>query len=167
MIHHILTSFRVIISPFMMYFLYKKHMKMSIFLSIFAIFCDVFDGFLARVYKKESNFGAVFDVFADKLFLYLSTFGLLLNTFSNKIFIVLSLWFFRDICLLALFLTRKNKFNSLKIGKIHTALQFIFILTLSFLQTNNYILLSAFFVLFFITGIFSVIFYIKLFFRNE
>lgn len=66
-IPNILTALRLIMVPFLGYFMYSEKYILS--LAIFAIggFTDILDGFIARKCNLVTKWGKVFDPLADKL----------------------------------------------------------------------------------------------------
>ncbi|MFP3014513.1 MAG: CDP-diacylglycerol--glycerol-3-phosphate 3-phosphatidyltransferase [Arsenophonus sp.] len=65
-----LTLFRIILIPFFVLFFYLPFYWapfVCAFLFIIASLTDLFDGFLARLWKQASSFGAFLDPVADKI----------------------------------------------------------------------------------------------------
>jgi cardiolipin synthase (CMP-forming) len=69
-IPNILTSLRIILIPILVAAFYidsKIAHYTAVIIFIFASITDYFDGFLARTWRVQSNFGKVLDPIADKL----------------------------------------------------------------------------------------------------
>ncbi|MGB3340314.1 MAG: CDP-diacylglycerol--glycerol-3-phosphate 3-phosphatidyltransferase [bacterium] len=67
---NILTTLRIVLTPCCMLFIlwdtsYSRLIALAIF--VVAFLTDVFDGHVARVTKKVTNFGKLFDPLADKI----------------------------------------------------------------------------------------------------
>ena len=60
-----LTALNFITGCFATYFAFKGFFEIVFFLVLLGTFFDLFDGFLARLLKAESNFGIQFDSMAD------------------------------------------------------------------------------------------------------
>lgn len=77
---NILTFGRIIIIPFVIYFLYSNTFFScwgALLLFVLAAFTDFFDGFIARKYHKTSQLGKFIDPMADKLLVLCSIVALL------------------------------------------------------------------------------------------
>ena len=70
-IPNILTSFRIILIPFIIWFYFDERIAAHIYISISLIvlsgITDIADGFIARKYNMISDVGRVLDPIADKL----------------------------------------------------------------------------------------------------
>lgn len=66
-IPNILTLIRLLIVPFLGYFLYLEKYIPGIALFAFGGFTDVLDGYIARKFNMITKWGKVFDPLADKL----------------------------------------------------------------------------------------------------
>lgn len=62
-----LTVFRMLLVPFVVYFLDRQRYAVGIPLFLFAAMTDWFDGSLARVRRQVSEWGVIYDPIADKL----------------------------------------------------------------------------------------------------
>lgn len=62
-----LTIFRVLLIPFVLYYLWLENWDVVILLFLFAAFTDVLDGSLARTRKQITLWGTIADPVADKL----------------------------------------------------------------------------------------------------
>tara|TARA_Y100000996_G_scaffold376555_1_gene328013 strand:- start:59 stop:598 length:540 start_codon:yes stop_codon:yes gene_type:complete len=101
---------------------------LSLILFFFAGISDYFDGYLARKYKIESQFGEVLDPIADKILILFVLFGLAINLssyligFLSALIIAIEIWVgaLRD------FNARNNNINATKVtflAKIKTTTQ--------------------------------------------
>lgn len=66
-IPNLLTLLRLIIVPFVGYFLYFENYIPATILFAFGGFTDILDGYIARKYNLVTKWGKVFDPMADKL----------------------------------------------------------------------------------------------------
>jgi len=70
---NILTLLRLILLPFVFYFLFKEtrgDLIIAIILMAIIFFSDVFDGYLARKLNQVSDFGKVLDPVVDKIVIF-------------------------------------------------------------------------------------------------
>ena len=87
---NLLTIFRIVLIPLIVisfYVPWKITNLIVAFLFLLASITDYFDGYFARLYKVQSNFGRCFDPIADKLLVSVSL--LMLVSFSGSIFILI------------------------------------------------------------------------------
>ena len=87
---NILTLFRIVLIPIIIISFYVPwKMTNLIVASLFllASITDYFDGYFARLYKVQSNFGKCFDPIADKLLVAVSL--LMLVNFSSSLLILI------------------------------------------------------------------------------
>lgn len=82
-IANILTISRIVLSPFILFFILQKSWIVSIVLLAIAFATDLFDGYLARKLHQETTLGKVLDPIADKILVFLTLFGLL-YVFGNQ-----------------------------------------------------------------------------------
>ena len=97
-ISNILTISRIILSPFVLFFILQKSWIISVVLLAVAFATDIFDGYLARKLKQETSLGKVLDPVADKILVFLALFGLLYvfgNSSTNWIYGIM--FFSKDI----------------------------------------------------------------------
>lgn len=88
---NMLTLVRIIVIPIIIvsfYVPWKITNLIAAALFMFASLTDFFDGYLARLYKVQSNFGKCFDPIADKLLVAVSLI-MLVNFSSRNVFIVI------------------------------------------------------------------------------
>lgn len=90
-IPNLLTILRIILIPILIvsfYVPWKITNLIVAFLFMFASITDYFDGYLARYYKAQSNFGKCFDPIADKLLVVVALL-MLVNFSKNNIFLLI------------------------------------------------------------------------------
>ncbi len=68
-ISNILTAVRILLTPIIVYSIVNNWWKIAFFLIFIAALTDFLDGFLARLFCEQTQFGAMFDPIADKIFL--------------------------------------------------------------------------------------------------
>jgi CDP-diacylglycerol--glycerol-3-phosphate 3-phosphatidyltransferase len=116
---------------------------------VLAMITDSVDGFLARKANSTSKFGAIIDPLMDKFFVY---FVLTILFIEKKISILewvaftsrdLAIFVFGSYLLTSSYL-KSYEIKSIILGKISTALQFLFLILLSF----NIIIPSAAYIIF-------------------
>lgn len=69
---NMITSFRFLTIPFIVYFLLKDYYGWALFIFFFSSISDAIDGSLARVRNQITRWGEIFDPFADKLLIGVS-----------------------------------------------------------------------------------------------
>ncbi len=84
-----LTFLRLIIVPFLGYFIYCEKYTTAIILFAFGGFTDVLDGYIARKYNLITKWGKVFDPLADKLMQITALVFLVLHKFIPLIVLVI------------------------------------------------------------------------------
>lgn len=161
-IPNILTSIRIILTPFIIYLSYIDNIIGALILIFIASISDMFDGMIARKYNLTSDFGAKLDTISDKLFAGCLVISLIIK---NKLFI---LCLIGEIMIATInIISYFKKFNpkTKYIGKIKTTILFITVGLgfLSFIFPNITILVNIFIVISFILQIISSIFYLKVF----
>ena len=167
---NILSSLRLISSiPVIILFQLEFFISSTIF--FFAVsFTDYFDGYLARKYSTESDFGAFLDLIADKI-LVLSVLIWFVYFFSNiYLTVVVTLIVIRELIVTSLryyLISKSSDLDSIKVnqlGKLKTVFQFISIslLLLSPLYEDNFYNISLA-ILFFsmVLSYFSLFTYLK------
>ena len=127
-----LTIFRVILTPFFIYLLFSSSMYSNLYaliIFILASVTDAFDGYYARKYNIETEFGNFLDPLADKI--------LVSSAFISFYFLdLIELWMVvvilsRDFFITCLRIVMKKNGQSLKtsrIAKSKTAVQLILII---------------------------------------
>ena len=129
-----LSLFRILVTPFFLYFSYTQQNFIALSLFVLAALSDWGDGFLARYLKQESILGELLDPLADKFLLVASFIGFY---FLGKIplwvaLVVVS----RDIFLLLaglIILMKKYDFRMkpARLSKFNTLLQILYIAAIS------------------------------------
>ncbi len=69
-IANVITTFRILLTPLFIYFLFTQHTYFKIFallIFIIASVTDAYDGYIARKYSTVSNLGKFLDPLADKI----------------------------------------------------------------------------------------------------
>ncbi len=64
---NMVTIFRIILTPFVLWFLFQENFAVGVPLFLFTAFTDVIDGSLARIRKDITDWGTFYDPLADKL----------------------------------------------------------------------------------------------------
>jgi len=82
-ISNALTISRIVLAPFVLFFILQKSWAVSIILLAVAFATDLLDGYLARKLKQETTLGKVLDPVADKILVFFALFGLL-YVFGNQ-----------------------------------------------------------------------------------
>lgn len=76
-IPNLITSFRILVSPLILYFIFSGNEKLFAVFLIINLLSDIIDGFVARRFHMESETGAKLDSFADNINYLLAFTGLL------------------------------------------------------------------------------------------
>lgn len=130
-IPNILTAFRLILVPFIVYHMYRENWEITFFIGFVAIASDFLDGTIARKLGMVSDFGRKFDPTVDKIAL-LSIFLLIYHKkFAPDWFSIPVIA--KDISIPIVLLLGKIRgiklnFSPTKMGKSAVALQFLFII---------------------------------------
>ena len=74
-VSNILTVFRLLLGPVIMVLVILSRNYIALGLIILAVFTDFMDGYLARKFKKKTDFGRMMDPIADKLIFAFLMFG--------------------------------------------------------------------------------------------
>ena len=161
-IPNILTSIRIILTPFIIYLSYVDNIIGALILVFVASITDMFDGMIARKYHFTSDLGAKLDTISDKLFAGCLVISQILK---NKLFILCLIGeiLIATINLISYFknFNPKTKY----IGKIKTTVLFITVGLgfLNLLFPNITILVNIFIIISFILQIISSLFYLEVF----
>ncbi len=130
-----LSLFRIIVTPFFLYFSFHGESLVAMALFFAAVLSDWADGFFARLLKRESVLGEVLDPIADKILLMASFIGFFL---MGKIpFWIMIVAVGRDVLLLVsgLFILLKKydfRMKPARLSKWNTALQMLYIAVVAF-----------------------------------
>lgn len=138
-IPNILTSIRIISIPFIVTFFTLDRIDLTIIIAIFTSITDYFDGYIARKFNVQSEFGAKLDAVSDKFF----AIGLLITLSIKFPILLISLFLEIIISIINLYLHFKTKVTkSLLIGKIKTWSLFLNVI-IGFIScfNNNFILI--------------------------
>ena len=71
-----LTLTRVFLAPCIMFAIYRYAWVIACFLFVVAAMTDLLDGYCARLYNEETEFGRILDPIADKILLFATLFAL-------------------------------------------------------------------------------------------
>lgn len=66
-ISNLITIFRFVLLPFIIFFLIKKERLTAFIIMLIALFSDVVDGYIARRFHQESELGKLLDPLCDKI----------------------------------------------------------------------------------------------------
>jgi len=133
-IPNIFSYLRIILIPFIIYFLSKietvEYLFYALLIFMFASFTDFIDGWLARKLKQESEFGKFIDPIADKFLVISSLIAIIV---IDKDFHVIDSWMIviivgRDILITVMrwFAIKKGRpLRTSRFGKFKTAFQML------------------------------------------
>lgn len=117
------------------YFLLHKDYRIAFYFIIFAGISDGVDGFLARRYHWQSNFGAFVDPLADKLLMLVCYFSLawlkVLPIWLVAIVVFRDLWLIGGVALYRC-LVADIKFKPSRISKWNTVFQILLVIVILF-----------------------------------
>ena len=137
---NVLTLFRVLALPFVVYFLQKESslLRFIAFLTfVLAAISDFVDGYLARRWQIESEFGKFMDPLADK-FLVVGSFITLMYYDAQISFWMVAVIILRDIMITGLRILAIKNGSSMRTswtGKVKTGFQMGAIITILLLYT--------------------------------
>ena len=94
---NLLTVIRILLAPIILLFLIFGEYLLCIFLFLLAGMSDYFDGYLARKYNAESQFGEILDPVADKILVVFILIGLSVNLNSYLMAVMSSFIISREI----------------------------------------------------------------------
>jgi len=75
-IPNLLTLFRLLLIPVMLYYLFTDNLKIALVIYVLASTTDVVDGFIARKFDMITDLGKILDPLADKLLQFAALIGL-------------------------------------------------------------------------------------------
>lgn len=159
-IPNILTSIRIISIPFIIVLFKLNKIEAAIIIATITAITDCFDGFIARKFKVESEFGAKLDAVSDKFF----AIGLLITLSMKFQILLISLILEIIIAIINLYIHIKtNITKSLLIGKIKTWFLFFDVILgfISCFNENFIIFMNIILIFTIIFQIISICFYIK------
>ncbi|MBW2996466.1 CDP-alcohol phosphatidyltransferase family protein [Candidatus Woesearchaeota archaeon] len=135
-----LTLLRLILAPFVMYFIIASRPYVALALFFVAIATDAFDGAVARKFNMSTKFGKILDPISDKLLYALVLYGVLI-----KEKLVLWMWVFAIgivLFIIAYLLIIKNRIKfPTKIGRVCYFFQFLMLLTLMLGYVTDFVLI--------------------------
>ena len=90
-VSNLLSTFRLLLTPFLFYFIYRSQWKFASACGAVAVLSDVLDGFFARRFNQHTELGYILDPVADKLAIGAALFALVLSStnFPNWAFVVI------------------------------------------------------------------------------
>lgn len=90
-VSNLLSAFRLLLTPFLFYFIYRSQWKFASACGAVAVLSDVLDGFFARRFNQHTELGYILDPVADKLAIGAALFALVLSStnFPNWAFVVI------------------------------------------------------------------------------
>lgn len=117
---NLITFFRLVLLPFIVFFLIKKERILAFIIMLVALFSDVVDGYIARRFHQETELGKLLDPLCDKISLIIILITLLvINSIPLWAVIIIAL---RDVLILlgSYVLFKKNHlvYKSNLLGKI-------------------------------------------------
>ncbi len=141
---NVLTVLRVILVPFFIYFLFQDDFFFRLYaLIVFALasFTDLIDGYLARKWKQETEFGKFLDPLADKILVISSFLTFILLDEQIELWMVL-LIIARDMLITSLrwlAIRSGTSLHTTMMGKIKTAFQMgaIFVILVLFIAVST------------------------------
>lgn len=140
-IPNFLTILRIVLVPFFIagFFASKEYVFQITFgVFLFASLTDLLDGYLARKWKLESEFGKLFDPMADKILNIAALFMLSRIGFADVIACIIIT--VREFCVPTIreyYSAKGVKFPTLKSAKYKTAFNMIAVLFLLYAIKNN------------------------------
>lgn len=132
------TILRLLLTPFVLYFVWSENWKVAVPLFLFTIFTDAIDGSMARMRKQITVFGTVADPMADKLLI-----GSVVLIFVTKEIsltfaaVILSIELLIVVRALILRKKRGAYFSATRAGKIKMVLQCIGVTVLLLAQWSG------------------------------
>lgn len=96
-----LTFLRIILTPFVILYIYKGRWDIAFSIFFIAAITDLFDGYLARQFKAQTKLGAWLDPIADKCLIFGSLSSLLTThkPLSYVAIIMSAIFIIRELCL--------------------------------------------------------------------
>ena len=140
LIPNLLSLSRILILPFLIYYLSLKNSIFwySLILFLLVILSDILDGLIARFLNQENSLGKILDPIADKIVTFALGFSLVL--YKNFPLWYLIILIFRDIIIviggLWIYKIKKIIPTSSLLGKIHS--QFLGILSFFYIFQNEF-----------------------------
>lgn len=158
-IPNILTSIRIISIPFIIVLFTLNKIELAIIIAVITAITDCFDGYIARKFHVESEFGAKLDAVSDKFF----AIGLLITLSIKFKILLLSLGLEIIISVINLYFHFKYGVReSLFIGKVKTWFLFVAVILgfIACFTSNTLLLMNIFLVITIILQIICIACYI-------
>lgn len=76
---NMLSVMRIILAPFFMIALFKNDYVAAFIILVAAALSDFFDGFVARKFEMQTDFGRILDPIADKVFVFFAVIALMIR----------------------------------------------------------------------------------------
>ncbi|MGQ9464524.1 MAG: CDP-alcohol phosphatidyltransferase family protein [bacterium] len=119
-VSNLITIFRFVLLPFIIFFLIKKERFIAFIMMLGALFSDVVDGYIARKFHQETELGKLLDPLCDKISLVVILITLLrINSIPLWAVFIIAL---RDVLILlgsfVLFKKRRLVYKSNFFGKL-------------------------------------------------
>lgn len=141
---NLITLYRIITFPLLILFIFTGHENVFKWLLLVSFSTDAVDGYLARKYKAVSALGSKLDSIGDDLTVLAGLIGFLrLNAqfFREEIYVIGGLFFlfFIQLTLSVIKYKKPSSFHTY-LAKTAALLQGIFLLSVFFFKTTNYLL---------------------------
>ena len=143
-IPNILSIFRILVSPFMFYFIIQNNkisLTIAFVLFLLGSVSDALDGYIARTYNVISNLGKNLDPIADKIFMQASFFSLYIAGNEGIKIWMLFLILFRDVFVTFIrYVSKKENitFNTSRLAKNKTFFQAFSISSTLLIMINSF-----------------------------
>lgn len=135
-IPNLISSFRIILIPFIAYYYLAGKTVVSVALVLFSGFTDLFDGMIARKFNQVTELGKMLDPLADKL--TQSVIAVCLAIRTSEIRPVLLIFIIKEMAMLAgagvLFRKKRKPCAAQWYGKVATTLFYVTVVVILFLQ---------------------------------
>lgn len=158
-IPNILTSIRIISIPFIIVLFTLNKIELAIIIAIITAITDCFDGYIARKFNVESEFGAKLDAVSDKFF----AIGLLITLSIRFKLLLINLSLEIVISIINLYFHFKyGARKSLFIGKIKTWFLFVAVILgfIACFTTSTLLFMNIFLIITMILQIVCIVCYI-------
>ncbi len=141
---NIVTRFRMILIPFVAFFLLTNHFTIATILFLLAAFSDALDGAMARTRRQITAWGTLYDPIADKFLIGITTLIIVSKYLSVNLALIIC---FVEICLVssAYFRYKGRIVPAKSMGKIKMVLQCLglIILLIGIIASSPVILLIS------------------------
>ncbi|MCS7213246.1 MAG: CDP-alcohol phosphatidyltransferase family protein [Candidatus Calescibacterium sp.] len=132
-IPNIITAFRLVLTPFILYHMYFENWQIAFFVGFVAVVSDFLDGTIARRLNMVSDFGRKFDPTVDKIVLLSIFFVIYQKKLAPDWFSLMVI--VKDVSIPVVLLIGKMRgvklnFSPTKMGKAAVALQFLYVILL-------------------------------------